>query len=290
MSATSRPAAAGTTDQGSWNHIQLSCVVHFYFNAGSCEALIKLLRAYAQYAPDILDRTAFILVDDGSPLKVEIPSDIDLNLLLLRINEDIPWNLAGARNLGTIYARSDKVAITDLDHQFPETTLREMLRRANPGRHIYRMRRMHPDGTPEPPHASTFFLSRARFCRLFGYDEDFAGHYGFEEVMFWRWQKYNGTIFGYLPRHCPVLCLFGSVVPERDHHTLARDFSHNRAVAMAKRALWKKFGPEAGHSRRFLNFDWHIALDRRRSTPPPAPRPHPFWSRTWWWRWIVGGP
>jgi len=54
-----------------------------------------------------------VLVDDGSPTPVTLPPDLDLNVLFLRIPDDVPWNHAAARNLGAVYARSDKLLLTE---------------------------------------------------------------------------------------------------------------------------------------------------------------------------------
>jgi len=63
----------------------------------------------------LLDVIEFIIIDDGSPLHYEIP-EFNLNLRWIKINENIKWNQAGARNLGVLSAKSDK--FTDLDHVF----------------------------------------------------------------------------------------------------------------------------------------------------------------------------
>ena len=97
------------TESADYSHIELSYVVPVYFNTGNTSALADLLRTYAGYDSALLDRLQFIIVDDCSPTPPEIPADIDLNILLLRINEDIAWNQPGARNLGITYARSDKM-------------------------------------------------------------------------------------------------------------------------------------------------------------------------------------
>ena len=67
---------------------------------------------------------------EDSPLQTD-PPDLPLNLTWIRIREDIAWNQPGARNLGAVYAKSDKILITDLDHEFPEATLRALERRGH---------------------------------------------------------------------------------------------------------------------------------------------------------------
>ena len=271
--------------EGDCSHIELTYVLAVYFDAGESTALTSLLRSYLAYDKGILDRLQFVIVDDGSPFPVKLPNDLDLNILLIRINEDIPWNQPGARNLGVVYARSDKLLLTDLDHEIPEQTFKYTLTMNNPGRTIFKMRRVDPLNPNRRPHPNTFVLSRARFLRYYGYDEEFTGHYGFDDSMFWRWQRNHGTRFRYLPPSCHATC---RILPREQGHLLERDLAHNRAIAEQKKRLWKTYGYEAGHSRRFLGFTWNIVDDHRRNNPPAPLRKHPLWTRTWWWRWLVG--
>lgn len=265
-------------------HIELTYVLVCYLNQSDTTSLVALLRSYAGYAPDVLDRIQFILVDDGSPLRFEIPEDIDINLLLLRITVDIPWNEAGARNLALTYARSDKVLMSDLDYILPESSLRRLLRHRNPGHTVFNLWALVPDERTWMK-SSFFFLSRARYLRFYGYDEELSGHYGFKDWMFWRWQRSNGTRFRRLARRCHGVVR--QLDRERSYHSLARDVSHNRAVAMRNREGMRRYGPARGHSRAFLRFPWQTVLDRARSTPPPAPRRNRLWVKSWWWRFLV---
>jgi hypothetical protein len=268
-----------------FGHLRLSYLVPFYFDRPGTFRLTDLLKRYAEYSVEILDVIQFVFIDDGSPIQPDVSSDLNLNLLLLRIREDIPWNQPGARNLGAVYARSDKMLMTDLAHEFSEETLRYVVKMKNPGRTMYKLRRVRDEGEPCKPHPNTFVLSRWRFLRLFGYDEAFCGHYGFDDAMFWRWQRNHGTRFRYLPRSC--VAGFRALLDERGH-SLPRDLSHNKVLAMDKRKAWKQYGPNAGHSRLFLNFTWDVVLDLARDSRP-VPIPDPLWTRTGWWRWMKPG-
>lgn len=115
------------------SHIRLSYITHFYCNQTNIDSVTELLRHYEQYDPALLDVIEFVIVDDGSPVEYEIPQ-LNLNITWLRINEDIQWNQAGARNLGVTYAKSDRIVLSDLDHIFPPETLHYMAYRRHPGR------------------------------------------------------------------------------------------------------------------------------------------------------------
>lgn len=279
----------GTCRQGTrrdFSHIRLSYVVSVYFNEGDCTSLESLLRTYSGYSADLLDGLQFVVVDDASPVPATVPPDIPINLLLLRIHEDIPWNQPGARNLGVVYARSDKVLLTDLDHEVPENTLRYVFRMRNPGRTMYQIRRFDDRNKPIKPHPNTFVLSRGRFLLYYGYDEDFCGHYGCDDSVFRRWQRNHGTRFRFLPSSCHIRMRNMS---RTGGHSLARDLSHNKALARKKKQFWNEYGPEAGHSRRFLDFSWRIVEDRCRANAPLPGKRRRLWAKTWWWRWLWGG-
>lgn len=274
-------------EKSDWSHIDLSCVTHFYLNQGSPEAILNLLRRYERYSPDLLDRVQFVIVDDGSPLRFEIPH-FDLNLTWLRVDEDIRWNNPGSRNLGVVYAKSDKVLLTDLDHEFPEETLRAMGDAPPCGKNAYKIyRRDVETGAFRKGHSNTFFLSRARFLRFGGYDEEFCGHYGSDDSRFVKYQKAHGTLFLYFPKQY-VCFKRDDIDKSRSYHSLHRDLSFNTPVDSRKRLEMKEFGHEAGHSRMFLEFTWTKVRESRRDVTAARPVDRR-WKRLWILRWLAGG-
>lgn len=270
------------------SHIRLSYITHFYLNQGDVSAIMDLLHAYATYDPQLLDRIQFVIVDDGSPLDYDIPA-VDLNLTWLKITDDIPWNQSGARNLGVTYARSDKILMVDLDHIFPETTLAHMVRRPECGRNCYRIYRTDTEtGQLKKKHPNTFLMSRARFFRFFGYDEEFAGHYGAEDYRFVKVHKYHGTRFLYLPKK--YRCMErGDIDHHRAYHSLKRDLTHNTPIDTRKKEELLAYGPDSGFSRIFLNFKWAVRVDHSRKTSGQRVEKR-WWKHLWYWRWIVGYP
>jgi hypothetical protein len=261
------------------SHIRLTYVTHFYLNQNRTETISALLRQYAGYSPELLDRIHFVIVDDGSPLEVA-PPDVDLNLTWLRINEDVRWNQGGARNLGAIYAKSDNILMTDLDLAFPESTLQALVDHGPLGKTLYKFHEANPDGSrPRKGHPNNFFLSRGRFLRYYGYDEELAGNYGAEDFRFVKFQKAQGTRQRYFDRRHTYYRR--REIDRRDsYHSLVRDLSANTPVDYRKRLEMELYGHENGHSRMFLNFTWTMLLDRYRSHAP-APTPDPAWKRRW---------
>jgi hypothetical protein len=264
------------------SHIRLTYVTHFYLNQNDVSSLTDLLTRYENYSPDLLDRLQFVIVDDGSPLRYDIPQ-LNLNITWLKITEDIPWNQPGARNLGVTYAPSDKVLITDLDHEFPEETLRHMVLRGECGRNFYRVYRL---GNKTRPHPNIFLLSRARFMRFYGYDEEFSGHYGSDDYRFVKIQKYHGTRF--LKLRKKYRCMMRNDIDYKNsYHSLERDLRHNTPIDARKKQETLTYGPDAGHSRMFLNFSWKILLSNHRAGKVVRKK-RPFWKHFWYCRWLFG--
>jgi O-antigen ligase len=261
------------------SHIRLTYVTHFYLNQNRSETITELLQHYAGYAPELLDRIHFVVVDDASPLRVEAPA-LDLNLTWLRVDEDIRWNQGGARNLGVTYAKSDQVLLTDLDLLFPEATLRALTEARPCGKNIFKLRELdEASGELRKGHPNTFFLSRARFLRFYGYDEEFAGNYGAEDFRFVKFQKSQGSRqrsfdsrYPYLVRH--------KIDRTAAYHSLQRDLSDNTPVDSRKRFENEVYGHEHGHSRMFLNFTWTVVAQLRRAAVP-APAEDRGWKRRW---------
>lgn len=288
---TSNPSSADglrqPAERAGFSHIGLSYVTTCYFNQTDSSSVLQLLRRYASYSGDLLDRLQFLIVDDGSPVPVTLPADLNLNVLLLRIPEDVPWNHAAARNLGAVYARSDKLVLTDVDHEFPEDTLRRILDLGELRRTMYMFFRLDADGAHKRRHLNTFLLSRGRYLELFGYDEEFCGHYGLEDDLFRRWHRYHGTRIRMF-RGGPVK--LRHVDHEEGYHSLARDRGHNAATFTRKRRLWEEFGPQAAYSRTFLRAPFEVVADLRRAAPPAQPPPS-FMNRLWRrWQWRRSKP
>ena len=261
------------------SHIDLSYVTHFYFNQENIDAITGLLREYETYDPRLLDCVMFVIVDDASPISYEVPA-FDLNLIWLRINEDIPWNQGGARNLGVTYAPSEKILLSDLDHKIPEGTLRYLVKRRSPGKIIYKLRRRDPiTGRRMKGHPNLFFMSRSRFFKHFGYDEEFAGNYGFEDVRFIKYQKLQGTLHWHLPKRI-IAVPRRNIDKEKGYHSLQRDLSANLPVYVRKHYESEFFGHSNGHSRSFLNCTWRVLTRHIRMTDI-GPKLDRGWKRRW---------
>jgi hypothetical protein len=244
-------------------HIGLTYITHFYCNQSNIDAVVSLLRGYSLYPRQILDRIHFVIVDDGSPVQYEVPS-FNLNLTWLKIDQDIRWNQSGARNLGAVYAKSDSILLTDVDHVFGADALQALLARGSCGKRLYRIHRRDPhSGEFVCSHPNIFLMSRARFFEFGGYDEEFAGSYGAEDARFAKHQQAHGTLLRHLPK--AIYCEDRAEI-DRDHgyHSLQRDYSFNTPIDSRKKLELVHFGAAGGHARRSLNFTWSTLSEQSR--------------------------
>lgn len=260
-----------------YSDLRLAYITHFYCNQEDISAVTRLLERYASYPEEVRARVQFVIVDDGSPIEYQVP-DLPLNLTWLKIDQDIRWNQAGARNLGVVYAKSDTILMADLDHELPLESMQRLIQRPSCGKRLYKMWRKGVTGKWAKGHSNFFVMSRGRFMECFGYDEEFAGNYGAEDYRFVKYQKARGSLQMYLPKR--IWCFERQDIDRsRSYHSLIRDLSFNSAADSRKRYELAHVGYGYGHSRMFLNFTWKILADHQLNVQLSRPR-----SCTWKYR------
>lgn len=267
------------------SYIKLTYITHFYIDQKNIDSVISLLRKYENFNPYLLDQIQFVIIDDGSPIKYDIP-EFNLNLTWLKINENIPWNQGGARNLGAVYAKSDNIFFADLDWEINEEAFKFMLRKKNLGRKIYKIREF----GRKKGHSNMWFMSRARFFKFFGYDEQFSGGHGGEDYFFFKIHQYHGDIFLYMPNKCYSINRNKSKLIDikQSYHNLTRDSKRNDKIGKKVKDDINKYGGLAGHSRIFLNFTWQILINKNRDFNYYKKKQNKLWRKLWYVRWIIG--
>jgi len=114
-------------------------------------------------------------------------------IIYSRVKEDIRWNYTGARNLGIFLASSDLIAIEDNDHipdrKFYEEAL-NLIAKGNdlvfPKSRWFVLKKDIAGKPPEDwkpikstgPHCTVSVMRRSFLALMKGFDENFAGHYG----------------------------------------------------------------------------------------------------------------
>lgn len=239
-------------------HIKLTYIVQFYLEDNSYNPVKELIDIYSRYNKAILKHIHFVFVDDGSKNPITIAEDVHLNYTLVRINENIKWNQAGARNLGVQYARSKRVIVTDLDILFPENLLESLLSFYPPGNSIFRFD-TYANLKQIESHFNVFFMNKDVFLRTKGVDEEFSGEYGQEDVFFYFLQKAIGTKF-YRYSFSNIVHKEHKNVEQTEHNKLVRDMSRNSEILERKMQIIKSEDkdPLEARSNLYLNFTWKV--------------------------------
>jgi glycosyltransferase involved in cell wall biosynthesis len=225
---------------------KLSIISHFYNHPRMVEDQV----AYWNTLPDeLLQHLEFVVVDDCSEeCPTLAPGRIDLRLF--RVISELPWNQAGARNLGAFNATGEWAMYFDIDQRFyPEAmySLILSLPQLKTDTMYYMRIKELIDITvnePLPYHPNSFLVHLASFKRMGMYDEDFVGHYGYEDLYMPRvWERNGGNRI-----------LLDNLMMFEDMgfgtSNMNRDLSRNLALAQQKLAAG------ARNSTGMLRFDW----------------------------------
>jgi hypothetical protein len=230
----------------------LSVISHFYNNP----AMVERQVAYWETLSDaFLERVEFVLIDDCSEQRPQLaPRRIDLKLF--RITTDIPWNQAGARNLGSFVATGTHGLFMDIDQHFfepPMLQLLDALPQLAPTLMLHlRIKELVniQSGKSLLCAPSTFVVHLPTYRVRGRYDEDFAGHYGFEDLYAHAVWEANGGHRA-VARDAVFLEDLGFATT-----TLDRDVERNRLLSTQKLAAGTRVAP------RILRFAWEqVPLD-----------------------------
>jgi hypothetical protein len=157
----------------------ITFICAYYENPGM---LLEQQCAWRAY-PDYLKAQFHVIVtDDGSPTRPARPHVVETGIASFRLYRtlvDVRWNWLFCRNLGVEMATTDWVLLTDIDHVLPASTLNALVTDRLDSEVVYRFSRVDaPNLTPYKPHPNSWFMTRAMFNRIGGYDERFSGYYG----------------------------------------------------------------------------------------------------------------
>jgi hypothetical protein len=232
------------------NVANLTIVVPYYNNGAMLRRQITEWMSYQN--PECL---RVVVVDDGS--RIEPAESIVrgytecLDITLLRIIKDIPWNQHGARNLGMSFC-SGWCLLTDIDHVLPAIEFNSLLDITLDKDRIYRPRRIDVSGSFIHPHVNSFVLRPETFAAVGGYDEAYTGYYGTDKFFRLRAEEITGT-FVSLPISLQVFNT--ESIADADTTTLSR----TRAKYSVNSNPWIKLrsmiNPRPG-SKHLIAFEW----------------------------------
>jgi glycosyltransferase involved in cell wall biosynthesis len=218
----------------------LSVITHVYNAQGGVD---EQLDSWRTLPAAIREKIEFIVIDDysDSPLSVDANG---LNVRLFRVLDDIDWNMPGCRNLAALHASAPWMLFFDVDNVLPPPMAVRLIEGlpSLDSSTLYVFRRVH-DGVEVAPHINSFLITKRGFYRAGGYDEDFAGHYGFEDVLFRNmWRRYVGKEV--------MLADIAFLQKGWRTNSLDRDLTRNQALIQFKATTG--FAKPKG----YVRFDW----------------------------------
>lgn len=255
--------------------IELSVVFPYYRNPRMLARQLLLWRD--EWPSSLKERVEVVVVDDGSP--VETAQEVvqgwrDLpRFSLYRVKEDRLWHQHGARNLGAHVAKADWMLMTDMDHLVPPATLAEVLRllpemKSNVVLTFGRVdapadrawmaddagsfaRTVRDDGSLKP-HVNSFVVSRKRYWKLGGYDEDYCGLYGTDKL--WRDRLYGVSADVRHLDMAPLIRVDRSVIDDASTRDVERKIKGRNSIK--KSIALRKWTTGHYGKTTTLNFPW----------------------------------
>ena len=171
-------------------------IIYTYYNGSGNDGnfLENYLYHWSNNFSDTKHDINFVIVDDHSTRKaVDIVSkfDVKCNLQVYYVEDDIIWNESGARNLGVEKTSSDIMLLMDWDCIVYEDLIKEVLSTKFDDNSFYQFfthnkpRFLFKKNTIRYyRHESVLCLTRKLWKKSGGFDEDFAGRYGYVDTAF----------------------------------------------------------------------------------------------------------
>jgi hypothetical protein len=196
-----------------------------------------------------------VVIDDCSPLPVS--DDFRRNNLdIYRVDHDIPWNIAGARNLAFHVAKTPWVLCADIDHVVTKDALTAILQLDLTDHNVaYTFQRKKKNGEFGCLATINILMSRDKYFEIGGHDEDFSGHYGREETFFSKCLK--RAKLRLVHREEIILDWYPNIGGTQG---LVRNKDLNGLIYERK---MQEFANNAYVNGNILRFPWHSVMDER---------------------------
>lgn len=211
---------------------RINYVIPYYNNPLMLQQQIENFSTWGR----LLNRFRILIIDDGSA----IPAKADPEIEIYRIEEDIPWNQHGARNLGAHLCKGWTI-FADIDHVLDAKNVRRVLAHKASPSCFYRF-----IGRAGPCY-NQFLMTTDLYWKAGGYDEDYCGHYGGDG-------EFNRHIKMFAEDaliDAQLLHVGRETIPDASTTGLVRDTAAARAIRLKKE--------EAGdtYPRNPMRFTWH---------------------------------
>jgi len=231
-------------------------IVHPYYNHS--ETFVYQLNQWKRFSKYAKEKIEIIVVDDGSPkFPCTVRGPVDgVDIKVLRIEEDIRWNTAGAANLGIKEAKYDWILHCDFDHGVNARSADKLLQLdLSDPKVVYWPMTWHETSKGfqkfGKPHCNGFLMNKGTFWEAGGFDEDFSGCWGGQDIMFHLVS-------------CPPLGLTRTVLEDIVLERMVRCSDAKVQGVYRDRedsVNWKKFYDKRDgivpQSTDFLRFEWH---------------------------------
>jgi len=180
--------------------------------------LSRMLDSWLKWPATIRHEFDFLIIDDGSQVGLRA---IDLiwphrerlrmkhvNLTIYELEQDLAWNVGGARNLAHAVAKTPFVLTTDTDVYMNASVASYLLQTLDDSLQEYAkvntaeqgfnrnqypliiwkfFNQLLPDGKDFQPHPAVMLASKDAYWALGGCDEDIVGNYGQTDILFlWK--------------------------------------------------------------------------------------------------------
>ncbi len=244
----------------------LTYVIATYGQPKMLECWWENLRGYPD---DVASRINLIVVDDCGNPPAEIPDDVAgvFRAKLFRVEENIPWNQMGARNLGMHHAKHWCIML-DPDMVIDPMMARRFLEQECKRGEVIRFGLCHLDGSVtriDMTSPNTYMIHRDDFFDAGGYDEDYRGNKGWSDVQLLATLAAH---YKMLPRMDLWVQFYGrGLIDDAQVVTLNRSVAvnkklHLRKCAEAKRMGWVKWvqTKKGNMAMRNLRFPWKQVL------------------------------
>lgn len=142
-------------------------------------------RTISEYPEKIRERLELVIVDDCGKPPVLVPSGLGVRIQLFRVQEDIPWNQPGARNLAALQAKARVLCLLDPDMVINPADIEAFFSAARtllPDR-VLRFALRRAGGRLDTSSPNTYLIHRRAFLESGGYDEDYCGNKGWSDVQ-----------------------------------------------------------------------------------------------------------
>lgn len=164
-----------------------------YFN--DHHHLAHQLKSWTSYGQQFLNQIQFLIVDDSSApghtaaefLQANYKLAKSLDIVIYRIDQNLMWNIGGARNLGFWMAHTPWIFMSDTDTTVAPETMQYILDKVDivsTSPPVYTFFQRIRDTGLFKPHPAVMLIRKQDYWKVGGCDEDFVGSYGWTDPHF----------------------------------------------------------------------------------------------------------